>query len=179
MEIWAAAIDCFDHVEVSNLGRVRIRARDAVCIRLGKPAKQTRPARVMRAYIAQNGYPTVSIAANGKRKKFLVHRLVARAFVDGYQDGLSVNHKNCIKTDNRPENLEWVSLAENTRLQWKDGLVDLRGDNHPSAILKTEQVATAKRLMDSGARVPDIAAILGISVSMAYKIKQGRRWAHI
>ena len=42
-----------------------------------------------------------------------MHRLVAFSFVDGYRDGLQVNHKNEIRADNRAENLEWVNCSRN------------------------------------------------------------------
>ena len=46
---------------------------------------------------------------NGKRKKMLVHRLVAMCYLNNPYNLSEVNHKNKIKTDNRPENLEWVT----------------------------------------------------------------------
>lgn len=48
-----------------------------------------------------------------KPKYFYVHRLVALHFVDGYRDGLTVNHLNEIRTDNRAENLEWCTQKVN------------------------------------------------------------------
>ena len=50
-----------------------------------------------------------------RRKNFRVHRLVAFAFVDGYMDGLEVNHKDCNPNNNRADNLEWVTSIENKR----------------------------------------------------------------
>lgn len=49
-----------------------------------------------------------------KEKTFTVHRLVAICFVDGYKEGLVVNHKNENRMDNRAENLEWCSQSYNT-----------------------------------------------------------------
>lgn len=42
-----------------------------------------------------------------------IHRLVALAWVDGWFEGAQVNHKNGVKFDNKPPNLEWVTAKEN------------------------------------------------------------------
>ena len=65
-------------------------------------------------------------AAQGPRKMIRVHRLVAQAFIENPKGLDSVNHKNGDKTDNRVENLEWVTRGENSRHGWQTGLIDLR-----------------------------------------------------
>lgn len=63
------------------------------------------------------GYMQINlVAANGKRKKELVHRLVALHFIDNPDNKPEVNHINHIRYDNRVENLEWVSHSENNTL---------------------------------------------------------------
>src|SRR5215216_144885 len=110
-EIWRDVPGHEWPLEVSSLGGVRIRSRIATGVRNGSLIHQTRPAKVLSPYIANNGYPTVAVMVGGRRRKFTVHRLVAQAFVDGYSPELTVNHINGDKADNRIRNLEWVSLA--------------------------------------------------------------------
>lgn len=64
--------------------------------------------------VSSEGYLSIAIYADGKRKWRRAHRLVAEAFL-GPADGREVNHKNGIKTDNRIENLEWCTKSENIR----------------------------------------------------------------
>jgi hypothetical protein len=59
------------------------------------------------------GYRTVVLHNNGVRKSVYVHILVARAFIPNPEGKLQVNHINEIKSDNRIENLEWVTRTEN------------------------------------------------------------------
>ena len=62
---------------------------------------------------AAKGYKRVQLTRYGRHEYFTVHGLVAKAWVPGYQPGLEVNHKNGIKSDNRAENLEWVTSKQN------------------------------------------------------------------
>lgn len=62
---------------------------------------------------ASCGYNNVALFKNGKRKEFKEHRLVADAFIPNTYNKSFVNHINSIKTDNRVENLEWVTPREN------------------------------------------------------------------
>lgn len=74
-------------------------------------------------------YPTISLThpKTRKGKIWRVHSLVARHFVPGYRPDLEVNHKNGIKTDNRAENLEWVTPKENMAHARRIGLRDNYG----------------------------------------------------
>lgn len=176
MEVWKQTLQCFEHVEVSNMARVRTRNTVRRFIKNGTNRTQRIDGRELRPWKAATGYLQVAIQVGAQRKKFLVHRLVALAFVDGYQAGLSVNHINGIKTDNRPENLEWITLAENTRKQWETGLVNLRGEKHPSAKLSDKD---AVKVRISSERVAVLAKRYHISTALVYQIKSGRKKAFI
>ena len=63
--------------------------------------------------INHKGYCIVNLIIDGYRKGVAVHTLVARAFCDGYQPGLTVNHKDGNKTNNKASNLEWVTSYDN------------------------------------------------------------------
>lgn len=63
-----------------------------------------------------NGYLIINlVAANGKRKKELVHRLVAIAFIPNPNHYPEVEHKDRNRTNNSIENLDWVSRSKNCR----------------------------------------------------------------
>lgn len=59
---------------------------------------------------------------DGKEKTWLVSRLVGLAWCAGYADGLTINHINGNPLDNRAENLEWITLPENIKKGYEDGL---------------------------------------------------------
>ena len=73
----------------------------------------------------KTGYYGVCVSLGGREKKKLIktHIAVAMTFVDGYDDGLVVNHKDGNKTNNFAENLEWVTKSENTFHAYHNDLI--------------------------------------------------------
>ena len=102
-EIWKDIEGYEGRYQVSNLGRVR-------SLSLGKIAKFRREheGRVLKPYLTRYGYYLVDLYYDTKKKRhYLVHRLVAQAFIPNPDNLPQINHKNEQKTDNRVENLEW------------------------------------------------------------------------
>lgn len=59
------------------------------------------------------GYKQVILVKNGVRKRHLLHRLVAQAFIPNHENKPQVNHIDENKTNNNVSNLEWVTSKEN------------------------------------------------------------------
>lgn len=70
---------------------------------------------LLKPVIGKDGYARVNVAYDGKFRLCLVHRLVAESFISNPDKKAEVNHINGDKSDNRVENLEWVTREENIR----------------------------------------------------------------
>ena len=70
----------------------------------------------------------------------LVHRLVAETWIDNPNHYKEVNHINGDKTDNRVENLEWVTPSQNRLHAYRTGLHKGRHKGTPVRIVETGDV---------------------------------------
>lgn len=111
-EIWKDIKGYENQYQISNLGNIRALSRKG----------QRKGIERMKTRISNWGYPIISIWKNNKQKTFAVHRLVAETFIANPNNKAEVNHKNGIKTDNRVENLEWVTREENIQHAYNTGL---------------------------------------------------------
>ena len=125
-------------------------------------------------------YFQVILYKNGKSHGRLVHRLVLSAFCGPCPENMEANHKNGIRTDNRIENLEWVTKSENVKHAFRLGLISQIGMNNSNAKLKDGEVWLMKYLFKDGTiSTKTISKMFLINYSHARSIKIGRFWKHI
>lgn len=110
-EIWKPVKSYEESYEVSNLGRVRSKERTHKGGRYGNL-----DIRIKSRFLSprvEYGYKVVNLCKNSRSKKARIHRLVAEAFIPNTENKPQIDHINTIRTDNRVENLRWVTPKEN------------------------------------------------------------------
>lgn len=114
MEIWKK-IEEIPYMEVSNKGRFRTVDRTIEKIRLGTKVTANYKGKIRKACVDNSGYEKLVVYTPNGVKGYVAHRLVAKYFLDDYDENLEVDHINDIRTDNRAENLRMVTHLENMR----------------------------------------------------------------
>lgn len=112
VEIWKDIKGFEGCYQVSNLGRVKSLERIADTVIKGVLQTFKVHERILRPGLCQ-GYPTVGLHKNGIKKNQKVHRLVALAFIPGYDPLKYVNHIDENKKNAHCKNLEWLTPSEN------------------------------------------------------------------
>ena len=80
---------------------------------------------VLKPWIGNHGYQTVSLRVNGKDYRCLVHRLVAEVFLGKAPVNTEIDHKDGNKLNNAANNFEWVTRKENLKRAKNLGLISV------------------------------------------------------
>lgn len=127
--------------------------------------------------IAKNGYVIVDLYKNNIRHTYLVHRLVAQAFIDNPYNLDLINHKDGNKQNNCIENLEWCDYSYNLKHAIKN---NLRRENYEYAsVLSKEEVLEIPKMVKWGLSKCEIARALNVNIGAIKDIFKGKTWFNI
>lgn len=175
MEQWRKIPGFPAHYEASSEGRIR---------RL--PYEHPRVldnGRVVMRRLPEKVFPLERVSMYGYRRIRLlghthfVHRLVATAWLENPEALPQINHKNADKTDNRVENIEWVSNQANRDHAVAAGL-QARG-SRTSHALDESDVVRIRDMAAKGAAQATIADEYGIGQTTVSHIVRRSTWKHV
>jgi hypothetical protein len=165
-ELWLPVGGYEGYYDVSSFGQVRsLGGRRGSTVRVLKPASNGK------------GYLAVSLSVGGKAKTKLVHQLVAKSFVENESFLPHVNHMDGVKTNNRFDNLEYVTHQGNMSHAVETGLLDNKGMKHGKHKLKDGDVVRILDVYDS--TVLKLSQELNVSKQAVKDVISRKTWNHI
>jgi len=115
-----------------------------------------------------------------QKERFLVHRLVAEAFLPNPENHPVVNHKDNDPSNNTVENLEWCTHSHNSIHMFNMGYKRAKGEKCGSSVLREIDVLKIRSLYEKdGISTRKIASEFKIGQSTVIHILHRRTWGHI
>jgi hypothetical protein len=153
-----------DYYSISNCGDILSKRTD----------------KAMKQFVDNRGYYRCTLSDSVKPRTLLVHRLVAKTFIENPDNLYTVNHINGIKTDNRVENLEWMSLEDNVRHAYEVGLTSSKGSNNNNSKFLEKDILEIRRLFETeGLSNSQISTLFSVDSSTIRRITSYRAWSHL
>ena len=114
---------------------------------------------------------------------YLMHRLVAESFIPNPLNKPCVNHINGYKTDNRAENLEWATHAENNQHAYDNGLTHaVCGERHYASKLTQDEVREIRKLYKTNKpeySQANLARKYGVGPTTMHAIVHNKRYKEV
>lgn len=135
----------------------------------------------LRQKINKFGYHMIVLQDNKKKRHAFIHVLVAEAFIGEKKIGTQVNHKDCNKSNNCAENLEYLTPKENTIHAYKNGCYpDQKGESHGGSKLTDSIVKKIRTILNQkAASASQLSKRYGVSQATISLIKTRKIWNHI
>lgn len=170
MEIWKDVVGYEGLYKVSNLGNIK-----------SFHSSQNRPAAERNVHPSNaKGYMRIGLYKNKQCKRKYVHRIVAEAFIPNPDNKPEVNHINGDKTNNKLDNLEWVTASENSYHAVGLGLkYGPKGEQHGASKLTEQNVLEAKILRAEGWMYSSLSRKYGVTEYAINAAINGKTWKHL
>lgn len=120
-EIWKPIKGFETRYSISNYGRIKSIERYMVSIHKNA-RKNLMPEKILKTKISKNGYEKIKLYDGVKSRDLMIHRLVGEAFVNNPKNKPYIDHLDGNKLNNRADNLEYVTMAENNQRAYDTGL---------------------------------------------------------
>lgn len=182
LEIWKDVKNYEGLYQVSNLGNIKSLDR---IVETKNRGNYLRKGKLQNKSINSFGYESVGFTINSKTKIFLVHRLVAIAFIENPENKPQVNHIDGIKTNNHVYNLEWNTCSENQKHSVRIGLSNphypiLRKELNGRSLLNENQVLEIRsKYIPYKYSVKKLALEYNVSESCITHILNNTSWKNI
>jgi hypothetical protein len=174
MEVWKPVPGYVGKYEVSDRGRVKSLGR--VVVRKDGRTK-TIPERVLAPVRHNRGYSQTTLSMGGKARTYLVHVLVAGAFLGPKPVGLECCHNNGDRANNTLGNLRYGSPKENCEDRRLHGTHPI-GEGHKNAKLTSADIKKIRVLSKTMSQAK-VAGMYGIAQTTVSKITRRVAWPHI
>ena len=138
--------------------------------------------KLLKEIINNDGYLRFSLFKDGKQKRYLAHRLVAKSFVDNPNEYPEINHINENVKDNCVENLEWCTHKQNINYGSRNKKVSLALKNNQNSAKRVQNIDTLK-IYDSLTKAKKETGIDLSQICLCCKNKAktagGYRWRYV
>ena len=168
MEEWREITGYDGQYLVSNLGRVKSIGNN-----------KNRHEKILKPGHRRGGYLCVNLKKENKDKVVSVHRLVAMAFPEicgEWYERAVCHHLNEIRTDNRPENLRWVTNKTNSNAGTKRQRMSEKMLNHPGISKKVQQYDLDGNLIAVYPSLKEAERQTGVCATGIGACARGNKW---